>query len=641
MNRRSVCQAFLILGLLCVISMHFAQAIIAEEPSVSANVDKQTANQDEEIALTIKVSDVKGNIAAPKLPNFSGFDTFYAGRSSHFAFINGRSSSTVEFSYILVPKAAGVFTLDPIDLNVNGKTYRTDPIQIEVLGKRSSSSVPSIPPARNLPGQSAAPPVATLPQHSSDEGMPLEAGDSNIFLRVNPSKRTVYSNEQVVLTYSLLTRYDTRYEGFEKEPETSGFWVEEFPVERDLGKQTETINGRKYVRADIRKTALFPTAAGEYVIKPGSVKASVQIEQRPTSFLDEFFNDSFFSNAGVFARRVDKILTAQPITIIVKPLPAEGKPKNFSGVVGDFRMSSEVDKLEIKQNEPVTYRLTIEGEGNIETLAHPPIPELPEVKVYDTDTKTEFFKSDYTISGKKKFEIAFIPKRSGILVIPALEFAFFNPRLERYVNLKTETYSIRVTPSLSPMPEIPSELAGEEVARKKEIKVVAKDISYIRERLKKPSNFFDVILQWLVVVNVCLSALLLLNVVMKRRDEIMNRDPFVKMERSAGRRAQKSLARLKRLAGKQDERSQKRFFDDADRLMNQYLAAKLHLSAQGLTLQEVSEKLAEKGISDEMVKKVARFYDVCSWVRFGRAEKFETTAKELLELTREILKIEL
>ncbi len=419
---------------------------LADDVRLSAAVDKQTVYQNEEVHFSVRVYDAKGNIPAPLLPNFIGFDTFYSGRASHFSFINGKSSSTTEFNYVLVPKATGVFKLEPVELEVDGKPYRTESVQIEVLGKPVAQALPPTQPFQAPGSQQPTSAVPLIPHAPSQQPAATQysstdyGADDNIFLRVNPSKRTVYSNEQLLLTYSLLTRYDTRYEGFETEPETSGFWVEEFPMERDIGRQTEIINRKKYMRADIKKLALFPTAPGEYVIKPGSIKASVQIEDRPSSFLDDFFNDSFFSSSGIFARRVEKTLSVPPITIVVKPLPEEGKPKSFNGAVGEFRMSSSFDKKEVKQNEPVTLQLVIEGEGNVETISYPALPELSDVKVYDADKKTEFFKAENLIAGKKAFEIIFIPKLSGTLQIPALEFSFFNPKTEKYVTLNTQTY---------------------------------------------------------------------------------------------------------------------------------------------------------------------------------------------------------
>ena len=643
MIKRIFFACFLVFGLSLNVLIPLG---LTDDPKVSAAVDKQTAYQNQEVNLSIRISNAKGNIPAPRLPSFQGFDSFYSGRASHFTFINGRSSSAVEFNYVLVPKSTGVFRIDPVDIVIDGKSYQTEPIQVEVLGQPlSTSATPRLPVQQQTSTSQPFSPMS-YPTQSGTSRAPQNTfvsptDDDNIFLRVNANKRTVYSNEQVLLTYSLLTRYDTRYEGFETEPQTSGFWVEEFPMDKDIGKQTEVVNGKKYVRADVKKLALFPTAAGEYVIKPGSIKASVQIEETPTNFLDEFFNDSFFSRTGVFARRVDKILSAPEIMIVVKPLPEQEKPRSFGGAVGEFRLSSSVDKQDIKQNEPVTLQVVIEGEGNIETLRHPNVPELPDVKTYDADTKSEFFKAENLIAGKKTFEIIFIPKQSGTLEIPPLEFSYFNPHTEHYTVLKTESYQIKVTPSLSPLPELPKELAQEKLPDKKQVSVIGRDIRYIREQLKGPPPGAHFLFYFLLGLNVCLTVAALVLFVKDREERFLNANVMLKRERLAKKNAQKLLQKLDQFVKKSGGENQEAFFDEAERLTNQYFADKLNESPYGLTHELISEKLLQRSVPQEVIQKVQKFYDVCGFVRFGGAEAFETRASEITEAIHAILKEEL
>ncbi len=616
----------------------------ADQVTVAATVDKKTVSQDEEVSLNIKISGVSGNIPAPRLPSFQAFDSFYSGRASHFTFINGKSESLVSFNYVLVPKSTGAFQIQPIEVVVDGKIYKTEPIQIEVLTHSAAPPMqapPVAPIANPSPAQhqqpvsySASPATPAYPSAPAVSS----GGDENIFLRVVPSKYEVYTNEQLLLVYSLLTRYDTRYEGFEEEPETSGFWIEDFPMDKDIGKQTETVNGRKYVRADIKKSALFPTAPGEYVIKPGTIKASVQIQQRSNSFLDEFFNDSFFSGSGVFARRVDKLLTVPPIKITVKPIPEAGKPKSFNGAVGDFRIASSVDKRVINQNEPVTLRLVIEGQGNIETLARPPIPEMQDVKIYDSDTKSEFFKAQDLIAGKKTFEIIFIPRLAGSLAIPAVEFSFFNPRTGGYQTLTTERYEITVNQSFAPVPETPRELLDVTEKNKQEIKTEGREIRYIHERLAPSRTWLN---SYLTAVGglgglFTLAGLILIG--MRRNEAFLDSNTGLKRSRYALRNAAQQLKKLKNLMSKQGGKSQQRFFDDAERLMNQYLADKLNLSPQALTQNLIAEKLSERGISEEIIQKIRRFYDDCGMIRFAPPGSFSARSHEILGAIESILR---
>ena len=143
--------------------------------------------------------------------------------------------------------------------------------------------------------QSSRPSPGTQPVPQDQTFVVSPGTDDNIFVQAWVDRKTLYQNEQMLLTYSLYTRYDTRYEGFDKEPETSGFWIEEFPMGRDVPRETVRQNGKRYVKADVKKLALFPTAPGNYTIQPGTLKVSIREEPQGSNAFDEFFSDSFFT----------------------------------------------------------------------------------------------------------------------------------------------------------------------------------------------------------------------------------------------------------------------------------------------------------------------------------------------------------
>ncbi|MBI3999284.1 MAG: protein BatD, partial [Candidatus Omnitrophica bacterium] len=447
----------------------------ADEPELSASIDKQSAHVNEEIHLNVRIVGVRDAIQAPHLPALEEFETFYSGRSSRFSFINGRSESMTEFNYVLIPRSPGRFVVRPIEIKIGNKIYTTNQLEISVEPGQTvpAQSTRTLLPAMRTPsGGMPLTPMASQPLRPasnapSSQGISDKEIDENIFLRAIPSQTVVYTNQQLILSYLLYTRYDTRYEGFIEEPETSGFWIEEFPMDQDVGRDTEVVNGKKYVRADIKKMALFPTAPGIYTIKPGVVKTSVQIEQPDSSMMDEFFSSSFFSGSGLFARRVEKHLAPTPIQIQVKALPDEGRPDSFKGAVGEFRMATQVDKRVVNQNEAVTLQISLEGEGNIETLVRPNLPEIPETKIYEADTQTQLFRSQNLIAGKKIFEVVMIPGEAGELKIPSIEFSFFNPKAERYMVLKSDPYKIKVNPSQTPAPVAPKGILQEALGEAK------------------------------------------------------------------------------------------------------------------------------------------------------------------------------
>ncbi len=620
----------------------------AEESQFSASVDKQSVRVNEEVHLNVRIVGVRGSLQAPRLPSLESFEIFYSGRSSRFSFINGRSESMTEFNYVLIPRSAGQYVLQPIEIRVGDKSYHTNQVEINVEGDQALQpqsarrQSPVLPPRRNsaapLPmgPQGSSAPVNTLASTSVSN----DELDQNIFLRVVPTQVTVYTNQQLILTYSLYTRYDTRYEGFIEEPETSGFWIEEFPMDQNLGRDTEMVNGKKFVRADVKKLALFPTAPGLYQIKPGVVKTSVQIEQQNTSMLDEFFNDSFFSGGGLFARRVEKHLAPPPLQIQVKALPDEGKPASFKGAVGDFKMATAIDKHVVNQNEAVTLQITLEGEGNIETLVHPDIPEIKNTKTYDADTQTQLFKAQNVIAGKKSFEVVIIPGEAGEMTIPSIEFSFFNPRIERYVVLKSDSYKVKVNLSKTPPPLVPKGIAqGELGETKKSIRLESEDIQYIKERISTAEHpLLPQAAFWLAVMDALLTFGCVGLGIMRKRSEYLDQNISLKRTLFAKKYAGRGLKRLDRLArSSSDSKSDEVFFDESAKILNQYLSDKLNLSAQGLTQDMIERCLEDRRTDPAIVQKIRECYETCDQVRFGKMGVYGINREEMIMRIREII----
>jgi len=593
----------------------------AQEIRITSTLDKRTVNINQEIHLTIRIEGASGNVQAPRLPDYKGFDTFYTGRSSHMTFINGRSSARIEFSYVLVAKEVGEFVLDPIEMTVSGRQFRTDPVQVEVrstgLGTTpGSSALPYRPSARATARSSSSsqpsyrsPPVNFVPS------------DENIFVKAWIDKTSVYPNEQVLLTYSLYTRYDTRYEGFDEEPEVSGFWIEEFPAEREIRRETVRINGKRYVKAEIKKMALFPTAAADYTIQPGTLKVSIRQEPQSTSVFDEFFNDSFFSGGNFFARRENRLLKPPPIALIVKDFPARNKPSSFEGAVGNFRLSAALDKRELRQNEPVTMTLVIEGEGNIETLNKPTLPDLPKFKVYESDTTSQLYKSGHVIGGRKTFEIVFIPIEAGTLILPAMPFSFFDPSHASYRTLMTPEFVLEVEPSKEKF-ELPRALTQQAVF-KKDVQIEERDIHYIHERLSsgRPEQVMKSVFLGLAGADVLLILLVLSGLLRHRQEEIFAKDTGLKRRRLAKSQAQSKLRELKRLSRARGDEEAAVYFEEIEKILTQYLSDKFNLSAYGITRTDLENELEKAlGSEDELYGSIVELFRLCDESRFAKAQ---------------------
>ena len=441
------------------------------------------------------------------------------------------------------------------------------------------------------------------------------------------------------MTYTLYTRYDTRYEGFEEEPSISGFWIEDFPLDRDLSRETITMNGKRYVKADIRKIALFPTAPATYTIQPGVLKISVQKEPQQNTLFDDFFNDSFFSGNSFFAKRVEQLLKPDPIEVTVRPFPDVGKPASFNGATGRFRLEAAVDKQEVKQNEPLTLKMTIEGEGNIDTLPRPGVPELTGFKIYDGDSSTQLFKNANTIAGKKNFEIIFIPTEAGELAIPPLEFSFFDPRSQSYQTLKTPVFPLKVTPSQDPF-QMPAALLQKE-AYKKEVQLEAKDVRYIHQELSsgRREKVFNGALGGLLVLNLAGLLGAGAGLLKRREEEIFAKDHALKRRKLARATAGKKLKTLKRAARNEKSPEAGNFIDEAEKILSEYLCNKFNVSPYSFTREWLEEALTEKwGPDDPLVARVRDFYNISSEARFGRGAMPASERKQFTEFIEIVIR---
>lgn len=603
----------------------------ALEPQISVIFKSGQSAVGEEMPLTVRITGAQGNVQAPRIPVPAGIESFYTGRSSNLSFVNGVSSSSVEFSYVLVGRRPGNYSIPAIEISIQGNVYKSQPLQFEVTG--NAASVPAaaqqapMPAPQNTGSQSPVqePPATYVPE------------DKNIYVTASVDKTTAYPNEQVLLTYSLFTRYDTRYEGFGEEPEMSGFWIEEFPPEREIRRETVRVNGKQYVKAEIRQIALFPTAPASYQIKPGTLKASIRQEQQGSSVFDEFFNDSFFSGSGFFSRRENRLLKPAPIQLTIIPFPEQGKPGNFNGAVGNFHMTAAIDQTQVKQNESVTLTIQIEGEGNIETLKQPGIPDMETFKVYESDSKADLFKNGFVIGGKKTFEIVFIPLEAGDQIIPKLSFSFFNPHMKQYQTLFTPAFPLKV--AVSKETNVLPQGLESDAAFKKEIKKEGDDIQYIRDQLgnEKVIGMTGRLLKGTLGADLFISLLFVLGLLRTRREEIFSKDTALRRRKHAKRAAMARMGTLKKHSRSDKPEDVIRFFNELDRVLTQYLSDKFNLSAFGATRHNFESELKKSlGASHQLHGEIARIYALCEEARYGMGQvqhEFRTQAIETLKRT--------
>jgi hypothetical protein len=430
---------------------------------VEASVDSTTVGEGEQLSLTIKVSsEDELDIAAPQVPSMDGLNLLNTSASQ---FVNRRmvagpsgmefqTQRSVVYTYTLMPTRKGRLQIPPFEVVIDGKVYNTKPILVTVVEAGSA-------PARRGGQMLGFPPDFDDPLAEADElfqqllqrrgliqpgGQPQEEDaisnppSGKAFVPKNPNeafivhldtdKEEVFEGEQITATWFVYVRGQILNLDRSKFPDLKGFWKEVIEEATTLNFSTEVINGQVYKRALLASYALFPIKPGTAAIDPYRLKATVQVSNNPSSVFG--FGPSYTLTRA-----------SENIKIKVKPLPAEGRPGDFSGAVGQFEVTATVENPRVSLNQPFSLKLRFEGKGNAKLIELPNIKAPPGLEVYETKTEAKFFKNGRSY---KEFDVLLIPRQEGKLEIPSVSASLFDPETATYYSKSTEAIPIEVSP---------------------------------------------------------------------------------------------------------------------------------------------------------------------------------------------------
>ncbi|RLD12611.1 hypothetical protein DRI50_08955, partial [candidate division KSB1 bacterium] len=315
MGRKNKWTAILFLFVLA------ASSLQAADINIRSYVNKNVVGLNENFSYSIEVSGKSTSLPNPVPPKFNDFYVLSGpNTSTNIQWVNGRMSSTKVYSFYLQPKKKGKLTIPPAQVRYKGKVYKSNAIVITVKAQAQTS-------------QPQAAPQTRTPKRTTSKDI---LGQS-IYLKTVVSKRKAFVGEEIIVKYKLYFRVNVRGYDFQKLPSFPGFWTEDFQMRSQPTIANEIVNGLNYNVATIRKVALFPTHSGELTINPISVVVEAQIRKRSTSIFDSFFDDPF-------GNIVQKTISSKPVKIEVMNLPEEGRPADFSGAVGKYKLSVSVDK---------------------------------------------------------------------------------------------------------------------------------------------------------------------------------------------------------------------------------------------------------------------------------------------------------
>ena len=413
-----------------------------EGVEVTATVDRNQVGLGDVINLTVSVSAQDSvNVQDPQLPNISGIELLNTstGVETRSSFTNGRfvSQQSRSFNYMLAVQKPGALVIPPLQVSVNGKVFPTKAITVNVSNQRSQAQRPQRPDPmgalddeeelfnqilqRNFPG-------AGRGAQRPDAGPPVNPNEA-FFIQAEVDKNKAYVGEQVTVAFYIYTRGQIRDIDTLKYPDLKGFWKEELEMATRLNFEQSVVNGIPYQRALLVSYALFPIKPGVAKVDPYKAKCTVLT---PTSF--------------GFGRPYQFTKSSREIPIEVMDVPVEGRPANFTGAVGRFRLSAQFEPPTGVTNQPTTLRVRFEGQGNAKLIELPKIDLPPSFELYDQKSQARFLKDGTSF---KEFEVLVIPREPGTFDIPPLSVAVFDPESRKFTTVNSQALKIAVTGTAS------------------------------------------------------------------------------------------------------------------------------------------------------------------------------------------------
>ena len=553
---------------------------------------------DEQFNVTFKIDGEK----APTDFEWSPGDDFklvwgpQKGSSTSFSMVNGKTTrqSTTTYTYVLMPRSTGTFTLAAATATVKGKKVSSGTRSIQVVSGGQQGS------------------QASGGQASSGAAQSSEVSGDDIFLRLTLSKNSAVVGEGITATLKLYTRVQVA--GFEdaRFPSFDGFWSQQLQAPQNIQFQRENVGGQIYDAALLRSWTLIPQRAGEISVDPAELVCLVNVRNtsaRSGSIFDSFFQDEY--------RTIRKRVRTSARTIKVNALPA-GAPASFGGGVGKFSMKASLTRDSLKTHDAASLIVTIAGSGNIALLEAPKVAFPPDFEVYDVKSTEK--------GGTKTFEYPFIPRSHGSFVIGPVEYSYYDIAQGRYVTLRSQEMPLEVARSSAS--EVQAVQEGSlQLPEKKDVKDLGSDIRFIATRVPAFASP-GVFLVWSPLFWGITGVLLLLAAALyfglRKRAEL-RADVVRTRNRGAARMARKRLATAGDFLKKNLDTA---FYEELHRALLGFAADKLAMDSSDMSRENILQRLQEAGAPAALAEDFCALLEQCEYARYAPAAGHEAMSAQ-------------
>ena len=538
------------------------------------------------LSYTVNTDDAKG-FRAGDIPD--AFDVLMGpstSQQSSFQMVNGHtsSSSSITYTYILSAKKNGTFTIPSAHVTACGKSITSNELHIKVSGQAQQG------------GQQGG-------HQQSSTGEIRNAGSSisgsDLFIKVTASKQHVREQEPILLTYKVYTLVGlTQLNG--KMADLKSFYSREVPLPQEKQFHIENLNGKPYRTVTWQQYVVFPQTTGKLEIPSITYEGIVVQQNRNVDPFEAFFN------GGSGYVEVKKQIKAPGIIIQVDPLPQ--RPAGFSGGVGRYSISAQLDKDEVKANDPVKLRVVVTGVGNMKLLKQPEVKFPKDFDHYDAKVTDKTQLTTSGLEGSITYDFLAVPRHQGDFEIPAIAYIYFDTQANAYKTVKTEPFKLHV--------EKGSGSSSATYTGQEDVKLLNSDIHYIMTgdtRQRGVNEFFFASTEYWVSLALLLLGFISLFIIFRQR-AIENADIVKQRAGKANKVATKRLKKAAKLmaGGKQNE-----FYDEVLRALWGYVGDKLNMPVEQLSRENISQQLESRNVSSETISQFIGALDECEFARYA------------------------
>jgi hypothetical protein len=620
-------------------------AAVARDFTLRASVSPGTAQPGETVvySVTVSSSGEQPPEVPPPIPDpASGLgEPKFVGTQTQTSIVNGIVSHSVEYRYSFTPKKEGQFTIPPTGFTVGGQRYESNPVSLTVRKPDLSGVVP-----RELEGKVVPPRVEGSAELS-------RALTGVLFILPTISETRIYQGQQVRLAFHLcIDAAGLKRAGLDLRslqvanysiPKLPQFLKDEvFPVPQRLTTQERNIGGKVFTVAPLYEVVITPTKTGRLTVEPFVMEMLIPVPGRR----DPFFDDPFFRDFGgmsVFSRlnSARALVMSPQIDVEVTPLPAEGKPADFSGGVGEFKVSVKADRTSARaEDDIVKLQVRVEGSGDAAVITAPTLPEIAGAELLEDPKSavTRWTDKEKRMSAKT-FDYLIRPLVPGTLEIPPVAVSFFNPASNAYETAQSERVRIEVTPGSHPSTAL---TAAATTPRKNDAittegeREARDDLRYIKVgklTVVRPGVLAGQGPAFAVLMGVP-PVLWLAGWLVGRHRMRRGSRPDYYRARGATARARRQL---RRAAGLVETGQVAAFHDELASALRGYFAGKLGADAPGLTIEKILTDLENRDVAPDLRERVRALLEACDAARYAAVEPTRDQMRQTLNEAVEVL----